>query len=170
MAAVLFGASAPFAKVLLRGAAPQMLAGLLYLGSGGGLGPVLLMAGLAGTPASSASLLLNLEAVLTALLLGFLSYGVSLVLFVVALRYLGTARTGAYVSVAPFVGAAVSLGVFRERPTAFLVIGGRSWRSVCCFTSPSGTNTSTRTRPWIMVTHTCTTSITSTSTTCRTRR
>ena len=261
MAAVLFGASAPFAKLLLRGATPQMLAGLLYLGSGGGLalmwlrrrvlnsgeaaltrhdlpwlagagvfggglGPVLLMAGLARTPASSASLLLNLEGVLTAilawflfrenfdrrialgmlaivaggvaiswegavrwggmlgplavagaclcwaidnnltqkvsagdpvqiamlkglvagsvntaialalgapwptvprvgaaLLLGFLSYGVSLVLFVVALRHLGTARTGAYFSLAPFVGAAVSLGVFREQPTAFLVIG-----------------------------------------------
>jgi drug/metabolite transporter (DMT)-like permease len=57
-AAVLFGVSAPFAKLLLRGAAPQLLAGLLYLGSG---------AGLARTPASSASLLLNLEGVLTAL-------------------------------------------------------------------------------------------------------
>jgi len=261
MAAVLFGASAPFAKLLLQGATPQMLAGLLYLGSGGGLavmwlrrralksaeapltrrdvpwlagavafggglGPVLLMAGLVRTPASSASLLLNLEGVLTALLawflfrenfdrrialgmvaivtggvaiswegavrwggmvgplavaaaclcwaidnnltqkvsagdpvqvamlkglvagsvnttialalgarwptvprvgaallLGFLSYGVSLVLFVVALRHLGTARTAAYFSLAPFVGAAVSLGVFRERPTAFRAIG-----------------------------------------------
>src|ERR671932_1891821 len=37
VAAVLFGASAPFAKLLLRGAAPQLLAGLLYLGSGVGL-------------------------------------------------------------------------------------------------------------------------------------
>jgi drug/metabolite transporter (DMT)-like permease len=88
-AAVLFGISAPFAKLLLRDAAPQLLAGLLYLGSGVGLalvslvrgrsarearltrrdapwlagaialggvlGPVLLMAGLARTPASSAS-------------------------------------------------------------------------------------------------------------------
>ena len=253
LAALLFGVSAPFAKLLLRGAAPQLLAGLLYLGSGLGLGvawlvrrrssretaltrrdvpwlagailfggalaPVLLMAGLARTPASSASLLLNLEGVFTALLawfvfrenfdrrialgmiaivaggavlswegrvelgdmlgpllvaaatlswgidnnltqkvsagdpvqiaavkglvagsvntgialvlgaslpsvpragaallLGFLSYGVSLVLFVLALRHLGTARTGAYFSSAPFVGAAVSLLVFRERP------------------------------------------------------
>ena len=251
-AALLFGVSAPFAKLLLRDAAPQLLAGLLYLGSGAGLalvwllrrapreapltgrdapwlagaivfggvlGPLLLMAGLARTPASSASLLLNLEGVLTALLawfvfrenfdrrialgmiaivaggavlswegrvelgglvgpvlvagatlcwavdnnltqkvsagdpvqiamvkglvagtvntaialalgaswppvarlggalvLGFLSYGVSLVLFVLALRRLGTARTGAYFSSAPFVGAAVSLVVFRERP------------------------------------------------------
>jgi drug/metabolite transporter (DMT)-like permease len=40
-----------------------------------------------------------------AALLGFVSYGVSLVLFVVGLRSLGTARTGAYFSVAPFFGA-----------------------------------------------------------------
>src|SRR6059058_2154991 len=39
-AAILFGASAPLAKLLLEGAAPQLLAGLLYLGSGIGLGVV----------------------------------------------------------------------------------------------------------------------------------
>jgi drug/metabolite transporter (DMT)-like permease len=49
---------------------------------------------------------------------GFLGYGVSLVLFVLALRHLGTARTGAYFSVAPFVGAALSLGLLGEPPTA----------------------------------------------------
>ena len=256
-AAVLFGASAPFAKLLLTDAAPQLLAGLLYLGSGlglgmlwvrgrfsaegtretpltrrnlpwlagaivfgGVLGPLLLMSGLIRTPASGASLLLNLEGVFTAVLawfvfrenfdrrialgmlsivaggvalswegrlqwgglagplavagaclcwaidnnltqkisagdpvqiamlkglvagtvntalavflggtlppaprvagalaLGFFSYGVSLVMFVLALRNLGTARTGAYFSTAPFVGAALSLAIFRERPT-----------------------------------------------------
>lgn len=40
---------------------------------------------------------------------GFLAYGVSLALFVVGLRHLGTARTGAYFSVAPFLGAALAL-------------------------------------------------------------
>ncbi len=40
---------------------------------------------------------------------GLAGYGVSLVLFVLALRGLGTARTGAYFSTAPFIGAAVSL-------------------------------------------------------------
>lgn len=47
-----------------------------------------------------------------ALVLGFLAYGVSLTLFVIALRHLGTARTGAYFSVAPFFGAllAIALG------------------------------------------------------------
>lgn len=260
-AAVLFGASAPLAKLLLLNGAPQLLAGLLYLGSGIGLavlwlrrrrcaaaaretpltgrdfpwlfgaiafggvfGPVLLMIGLTRTPASAASLLLNLEGVLTALLawfvfhenfdrrialgmlaivaggvalswegraswggiggplavagaclcwavdnnltqkvsasdpvqitmikglvaggvntalavllgaslpplaqvaaalvVGFLSYGVSLVFFVLALRSLGTARTGAYFSTAPFVGALLSLVIFRERPSTLLV-------------------------------------------------
>ncbi|MCF4995913.1 EamA family transporter [Pseudomonas syringae] len=43
------------------------------------------------------------------LLVGFLGYGVSLVLFVLALRGLGTARTGAYFSTAPFLGAAISI-------------------------------------------------------------
>lgn len=262
LAAVLFGASAPLAKELLRGASPQLLAGILYLGSGAGLlivflwrrsrtspaaglgrrdipwlggailsggiaGPVLLMAGLTRTPASSASLLLNLEGAATALVawfifkenfdrriaigmaailaggaviswegraevgsvigplaialaclawaidnnltqkisasdpvqiamlkgliagatnlaiafalgasmphsgviaagfvLGFLSYGVSLVFFVTALRRLGTARTGAYFSTAPFVGAIVSLIVWHDPITMGLIAGG----------------------------------------------
>ena len=260
LAAILFGASAPFAKLLVHDASPQLLAGLLYGGSGMGLlavwivrrqrdttneapltrkdapwlagaiamggilGPLLLMTGLARTPASATSLLLNLEGVFTALLawfvfrenfdrrialgmvaillgglllswegrlawggasgpllvagaclcwavdnnltqrisagdpvqvamikglvagavntaialalgahfpstmrsfdamvLGFFGYGVSLVLFVLALRQLGTARTGAYFSTAPFVGAVLSLLVFHERPTIALV-------------------------------------------------
>lgn len=249
-AACLFGASTPVAKALLPQVEPALMAGLLYLGSGIGLGafwlwrtlrttvttheaaltrrdvpwllgaiasggvagPLLLMWGLAATPASSASLLLNLEGVFTALLawfafkenfnfriaagmalitlgglalswagrpetglpwasvaivaaclawavdnnltrkisggdpvqiavlkglvaggvntvltlsfgakmpalplalatgvVGLLGYGVSLTLFVLALRHLGTARTGAYFSIAPFVGAALSV-------------------------------------------------------------
>ena len=256
--AALFGASTPLAKLLLSDAAPLMVAGLLYLGSGLGLaawlglrslsthakdaspigrsqwpwlagaiaaggvaGPALLMFGLARTDGSAASLLLNLEAVLTAAIawlvfrenvdrriflgmaaivaggvllswdqtpraggmagpllvaaaclawaidnnltrkvsggdastiaclkgviagsvnlglalaagaalpaagtllaaaaLGFAGYGVSLVLFVVALRGLGTARTGAYFSVAPFFGAALAFAVLVETPSA----------------------------------------------------
>lgn len=249
-AALLFGAAAPFAKLLLEQVGPWLLAALLYLGSGAGLfvlrrirrapavrlrpgegrwlagavlaggvaGPVLLMLGLAGLPASQASLLLNAEGVLTALLawfvfrenvdrrvalgmlaivaggvvlawpregataaggssallvlgaclawavdnnltrkvsladaswiamvkglaagstnlvlaialgaawpslpsvgaaalLGFFSYGVSLVLFVLGLRSLGTARTGAYFSVAPFFGALLAVTLLGE--------------------------------------------------------
>jgi drug/metabolite transporter (DMT)-like permease len=258
LAAALFGASTPFAKLLVGQTSPVMLAGLLYLGSGLGLlawyglrwatrngdqscsasltkadlpwlggailaggvaGPVLLMIGLTRTPASTASLLLNVEGVLTALfawfvfkenfdrrifvgmvlivlggvllsweqrpefgvpwgaiaivgacicwavdnnltrkvsssdavqiagikgltagsanlaiamamssplpglgtamqagIVGFFGYGVSLVLFVLALRNLGTARTGAYFSIAPFAGAALSLLLLAETP------------------------------------------------------
>jgi drug/metabolite transporter (DMT)-like permease len=250
-AALLFGAAAPLAKLLLAQVSPWLLAALLYLGSGLGLallrrlrrmpsvrlpagewrwlagavfaggvvGPVLLMAGLDSMPASRASLLLNGEAVLTALLawfvfrenvdrrvalgmaaivaggvllawpregadaagawrpallvlgaclawaidnnltrkvsladaswiamvkgliagatnlvlalalgahwpalplagaaalLGLFSYGVSLVLFVLGLRALGTARTGAYFSVAPFFGAVLAVLLLGE--------------------------------------------------------
>jgi len=49
--------------------------------------------------------------------LGFLSYGVSLTCFVLALRHIGTARTGAYFSTAPFIGAALSLIVLWEQPS-----------------------------------------------------
>jgi len=47
--------------------------------------------------------------VASAMILGLFAYGVSLALFVVALRHLGTARTGAYFSVAPFLGAALAV-------------------------------------------------------------
>jgi drug/metabolite transporter (DMT)-like permease len=169
---------------------PWLLGAIAF---GGVLGPLLLMAGLSHTTAASASLFLNLEAVLTAMLawlvfkesadrrivlgmvlivaggavlawptgdtsatglgplaltgaclawgidnnltrrvsasdalfvagskglvIGFVGYGLSLVLFVLALRALGTARTGAYFSIAPFVGAAISIAVFSE-PTS----------------------------------------------------
>lgn len=49
-----------------------------------------------------------------ALTLGFFGYGVSLVLFILALRGLGTARTGAYFSTAPFIGAAIAIVFFHE--------------------------------------------------------
>ena len=266
LAALLFGASTPLAKLLIADVSPIVLAGLLYAGSGLGLGlwlllrrlrpnnpsaeaglqrrdipwlagavftggvvgPVLLMLGLASTPASTASLLLNLESVLTALLawvvfrenvdfriflgmvvivaggvllswtqapraglpwgafaiagacacwaidnnltravsggdpvqiaaikgglagainiavalcmghrlpdaalvlaagaIGLAGYGISLVAFVLALRHLGSARTGAYFSTAPFVGAALSLVLLREAPSfGFWIAGG----------------------------------------------
>ena len=258
-AAALFGAGTPFAKLLLGTIDPWLLAGLLYLGSGVGLGlwralrraprvslpadkrlwlvgavlaggvagPVLLMFGLSGMPASGASLLLNAEGVFTALLawfafkenfdrrillgmlaivagavilswpgetrlgdlwpalavlgaclawaidnnltrkvalndaswiaavkglaagtvnlglaavvgaawpawpwvgaamaLGLAAYGISLTLFVVALRHLGTARTGAYFSVAPFFGALLSVVWLGEPVTAVLLLAG----------------------------------------------
>ena len=47
-------------------------------------------------------------------LVGLLGYGASLALFVLALRHLGTARTGAYFSTAPFVGVAIAIGALGE--------------------------------------------------------
>ncbi len=262
-AAALFGASTPLAKLLLHeGVTPQLLAGLLYLGSGVGLGlvllvrrtlglergearlrrldvpqfalavllggavaPVLMMAGLERTSAASASLLQNLEGLATlgiawvvfrenvdrrllagalailagaallsgqgalrpgsgALLIaaaclawgadnnltrplatadpvqiaaikglaagsvnvalallaharlpsfapalaagaiGFLGYGVSLVLYVLGLRHLGAARTAAYFSTAPFIGSALAVGLLAEPLTGRLLAAG----------------------------------------------
>jgi drug/metabolite transporter (DMT)-like permease len=60
-----------------------------------------------------------------AMLIGFLGYGLSLVLFVLALRGLGTARTGAYFSTAPFVGAVIAIAVFSEPTnTSFWMAAG----------------------------------------------
>lgn len=59
-----------------------------------------------------------------ALALGFASYGASLTLFVVALRQLGTARTGAYFSVAPFFGTLLAIGLLGEPVTLQLVLAG----------------------------------------------
>jgi drug/metabolite transporter (DMT)-like permease len=58
-----------------------------------------------------------LSTVATAAAVGFFGYGVSLVLFVLGLRHLGAARTGAYFSTAPFIGAAVALPLFGEAPS-----------------------------------------------------
>jgi drug/metabolite transporter (DMT)-like permease len=59
-----------------------------------------------------------------AVVIGFLGYGVSLVLFVLALRHLGTARSGAYFSTAPFIGALLAVAIFGEPITIPLVAAG----------------------------------------------
>lgn len=66
------------------------------------------MALMLGATLPSASILLGAAAV------GFLSYGVSLALFVVALRHVGTARTGAYFATAPFAGALLAIPLLHE--------------------------------------------------------
>jgi drug/metabolite transporter (DMT)-like permease len=60
--------------------------------------------------------------VILSAVVGLLGYGVSLTLFVLALRHLGTARTGAYFSLAPFVGAVISLLVLDESLTVSFVV------------------------------------------------
>jgi len=50
-------------------------------------------------------------------LVGFFGYGISLVLFVIGLRHLGSARSGAYFSAAPFVGALIAIVFMGEDVT-----------------------------------------------------
>jgi drug/metabolite transporter (DMT)-like permease len=91
----------PLQIVLLKG----IVAGPINLALGlwaGGTTPPLTSAALAGV-------------------VGFLGYGVSLVLFVHALRDLGTARTAAYFSTAPFFGAAAAVLVLNEPVTIALI-------------------------------------------------
>ena len=56
-------------------------------------------------------------------LLGFVTYGLSLTLFVIALRSLGTARTAAYFSLAPFIGAALAVALGAPVTLALLLAG-----------------------------------------------
>jgi drug/metabolite transporter (DMT)-like permease len=65
-----------------------------------------------------------LPSIAAGLVLGLLAYGVSLSLFVLGLRHLGTARTGAYFSVAPFFGAVLAVPLLGEPITARLLIAG----------------------------------------------
>jgi drug/metabolite transporter (DMT)-like permease len=57
-------------------------------------------------------------------IVGFFGYGVSLALFVAGLRHLGTARTGAYFALAPFIGAALAVIIVDEPLSPRLVIAG----------------------------------------------
>jgi drug/metabolite transporter (DMT)-like permease len=66
----------------------------------------------------------GLSTALIAGIVGFLGYGVSLALFVVALRHLGTARTGAYFSTAPFIGSIAAVLALGEPVTIQLAAAG----------------------------------------------
>ena len=78
----------------------------------------LVLAVVAGASLPSAGLIAG------AALIGFVGYGVSLVLFVLGLRHLGAARTGAYFATAPFIGALVAIALLGEPLTTQLVIAG----------------------------------------------
>jgi drug/metabolite transporter (DMT)-like permease len=66
----------------------------------------------------------DLSSTLVAGLVGLLGYGVSLALFVMALRHLGTARTGAYFSTAPFLGTLAAVVFLQEPLSVQLVAAG----------------------------------------------
>ena len=82
-------------------------------------GPFLLVLGLLAGDS-----LPRLTVSLVAGAVGFIGYGVSLALFVLALRQLGAARTGAYFSTAPFLGAVAAILFLREPLTVQLLAAG----------------------------------------------
>lgn len=94
----------PVQIALLKGC----VAGVVNVGIAFGLGSALPPLGVLGA----------------AVVVGFAGYGVSLVLFVFALRHIGTARTGAYFSLAPFFGGLVAVLVLREPVTVQIVAAG----------------------------------------------
>ena len=59
-----------------------------------------------------------IPAIAAALAVGFVAYGLSIFFYVYAQRMLGAARTGAYYAIAPFIGTALSLAIFRDPPPA----------------------------------------------------
>lgn len=71
-------------------------------------------------------------AIVKSCLIGFFGYGVSLAMFVLALRHIGAARTGAYFSLAPFFGAIAAISMLREPltgsfSTAALLMAAGVW-------------------------------------------
>jgi len=62
--------------------------------------------------------------VLTVLLVGFLGYGISLSLFIRAMRDLGAARASAYLAIAPFVGASIAIAFLHESCSKQVLISG----------------------------------------------
>ena len=57
-----------------------------------------------------------------ALLLGFVAYGLSIYFYIYAQRDLGAAKTSTYYAVSPFIGAGLSLIIFKELPSGNFVI------------------------------------------------
>ncbi len=88
---------------------PLKIVAIKGLGSGGGALAIAFAGGLR---------LPGFGALAAALALGFVSYGLSITLYIRAQRDLGAARTSACYAVAPFVGALLSLLIFREKPPA----------------------------------------------------
>lgn len=66
----------------------------------------------------------SIPTALSGTLVGFFGYRLSLVLFVLALRHLGAARTRAYFSTAPFVGAVAAIPLLGEPFSAQLLLAG----------------------------------------------
>ncbi|MDF2588953.1 MAG: EamA domain [Anaerocolumna sp.] len=64
----------------------------------------------------------NIGYIFMALCLGFVAYGLSILFYIYAQRDLGAAKTSAYYAIAPFIGALLSLILFREIPSISFLI------------------------------------------------
>ncbi len=82
---------------------------VIIKGFGSGLGAVLIAF-------ASGEHLPEIRYIFCAMLLGFVAYGLSIFFYIYAQRTLGAAKTSAYYAVAPFIGVALSLIIFREIP------------------------------------------------------
>jgi drug/metabolite transporter (DMT)-like permease len=99
----------------ISGANPVIIAAIKGLGAG----PVNLVLGLfLGATLPAAATLAGAAG------LGLVTYGISLVLFILALRHLGTARTAAYYGTAPFAGAVISIILLGEPLSGQLAAAG----------------------------------------------
>lgn len=65
---------------------------------------------------------LNLLYILSALVLGFIAYGLSLFFYISAQRHLGAARTSAYYATAPFIGSLISIIFLKENSTIYFLV------------------------------------------------
>jgi len=64
----------------------------------------------------------SLPLIIATMLLGAISYGLSVALFILSMRYMGAARASAWLGTAPFAGVIVSFLIFRSFPgVTFLV-------------------------------------------------
>jgi drug/metabolite transporter (DMT)-like permease len=78
------------------------------------------------------SSLITAQLIVSAMLVGTLSYGASLILYIYALKGWGAARTGAFFSVAPFVGAILSVLILGDQLStnllfAFMLMAIGAW-------------------------------------------
>jgi multidrug transporter EmrE-like cation transporter len=83
---------------------------VIVKGTGAGLFSLLLSIALRNSPPNTAN-------VLSGLCLGGLCYGISLILFIVTLKDIGSSRAGALFTTAPFIGAVISFIAFRNTPS-----------------------------------------------------
>lgn len=78
------------------------------------------------------------------ILLGFVSYGLSIFFYVYAQRSLGAAKTSAYYAVSPFIGVVFSLLIFREIPGAAFFIALAVMAAGAYFATADGMSESSR--------------------------